>query len=252
MEKERKRILYAIIILILVYLLLVSIPFSLFIHNELVVSILQISMKILYIPFFFIYVKKEGISSIDKPLFKLFDLKYLPFLLITFSNYLVVVFANTPKNTDISLLYIILDIITCLLISFNEELIFRVVINKEMIKTLSRFKTILFSSLIFGLIHLVNISSLASIPYVLLQVLYSFGLGLLLSLIYTKTYNFIYIFIIHFLFDYLNGYLIPEIYLLDYNYIFFIVNASIAILLIAYGILIYIKEEKNAAKSMDI
>ena len=251
MEIRRKREFYSVILLILIYLLFVSIPFSMFIKNEMVVYILNISMRVLFIPFFFIYVKKEKLLSLNKPEFKLVDFKYIPFLLLTISN-LIVSLISKFDMYEISSTEIIKNLILSVFIAFNEELVFRVVVCKELIVTQSRFKTMLYSSIVFGLIHLLNINSLGSIPYVLLQVVYSFGLGLLLSLIYTQSYNFIYIFMLHFLFDFLNGFLISDLYELEYNFVFFIVNISIGVIIGLYALLIYLKEEKNVTKAMDI
>ena len=251
MEIRRKREFYSVILLILIYLLFVSIPFSMFINNETVVYILNISMRVLFIPFFFIYVKKENLLSLNKPEFKLVDFKYIPFLLLTVSN-LIVSLISKFDMYEISSTEIIKNLILSVFIAFNEELVFRVVVCKELIVTQSRFKTMLYSSIVFGLIHLLNINSLGSIPYVLLQVVYSFGLGLLLSLIYIQSYNFVYIFMLHFLFDFLNGFLISDLYVLEYNLVFFIVNISIGVIIGLYALLLYLKEEKNVTKAMDI
>lgn len=252
MEIKRKREFYSVILLVLIYLLFVSIPFPMFIKNEDVCFTLNVSMRVLFIPFFFVYVKKENLLSLNKPEFKLIDFKYLPFIILTVSNFIVSIVSRFSLNETISTMDILKSLILSIFIAFNEELVFRVVIIKEMIVGLNRFKTILFSSIVFGLIHLVNIGSFASIPYVLLQVLYSFGMGLVLALIFTNTYNFIYVFIIHFLFDFLNGDLVEILYEFENNYLFFILNIAIAVLLGIYGILVYVKEEKNVSKTMDI
>ena len=252
MEIRRKREFYSVILLILIYLLFVSIPFSMFIKNETVVYILNISMRALFIPFFFIYVKKENLLSLNKPEFKLVDFKYMPFLLLTVSN-LIVSLISKFEMLEVSNIEIIKSLVLSAFIAFNEELVFRVVVCKELIVTQTRFKTILFSSIVFGLVHLLNINSLGSIPYVLLQVVYSFGIGLILSLIYTQSYNFVYIFMLHFLFDFLNGFLISDLFELEYNFVFFIVNISIGVMIGLYALLIYLKEEKkDATKTMDI
>ncbi len=251
MEIKRKREFYSVILLILIYLLFVSIPFSMFIKNETVVYILNISMRALFIPFFFIYVKKENLLSLNKPEFKLVDFKYIPFLLLTISN-LIVSLISKFEMLEVSNIEIIKNLILSAFIAFNEELVFRVVVCKELIVTQSRFKTILYSSIIFGSVHLLNINSFGSIPYVLLQVVYSFGIGLLLALVYTKTYNFIYVFVFHFLVDFLNGFLISDLYNLEYNLIFFIVNIGIGVIIGVYALLIYLKEEKDVTETMDI
>ncbi len=254
MEKKKEIKIYSIILLVLIYLILTSIPFSLFIQNENTIYFLDISLRVIFIPIYFIYIRREKLESIKKPSFNKRDLLFIPFILVTISNIFVALISQFEIN-ELNNISIIKNMIFYALVAFNEELIFRVTISSELIKYNSKIKTIIYSSLIFGLIHLVNISSLSSIPYVLLQVLYSFGLGLILSLVYTYSNNFIYIVIIHFLFDFINGYLSVELFKFEYNMWFFILNISISLLFVLYGLLVYKKLErgdKNVSKNMDI
>ena len=208
----------------------------------------------MFILFFFFYTKKNKLSSIKRVDIKKGDLAFLPFVFIAFSNFLVV-FISGFEKLDISTNYILKYLLFYALVALNEELVFRVVVNGELLKYQPRLKSIIISSAIFGLIHLVNINSLGSIPYVLLQVLYSFGFGLVLSLIYTYTSNIIYVFLLHFLFDYLNGFLAVELYDFEYNLWFYLVNIIISVVFALYGLYTYKKKEKevlDASKNMDI
>ena len=254
MEKETKINLYSVILVVLFYLIFISIPFSMFIDNEELVFWLQIGLRVLYIPFFFYYTRKERLSSLKVPRFKVKDAIFMPFILITSTNLLVVLISGFGK-LDLSNAYILKYLLFYALVAFDEELVFRVVVNTELLKYHSRLKSIIISSAIFGLIHLVNINSLGSIPYVLLQVLYSFGFGLVLALIYTYTDNLIYIFVLHFLFDFINGFLAVELFDFDYNLWFYLVNIIISILFVLYGFFVYKHKEKevmDASKNMDI
>ena len=254
MERETKINMYSIILIILFYLIFISIPFSMFIHDEEVVFWINISLRFLFIPFFIFYTKKEKLNSVKKLKFNKRDLCFLPFIIICFSNLFVSLISGFDK-IELSAFYILKYLLFYALVSINEELVFRVVLNSELLKYKTRFMSILLSSLIFGLIHLVNINSLGSIPYVLLQVLYSFGFGLVLALIYTYTDNLLYVFLMHLVFDFINGFIAVECFDFIYNWVFYLVNILISIIFALYGILVYKVKEKdviNATENMDI
>ena len=244
MEKDTKVRIYSISLLVLIYLILTSIPFSLFIHNENVLYFLDMGLRLSFIPIYFIYTKKEKLESFKPLRFDKKDVLFIPFMLLTMSN-MFVAFVSRFNLVKLDTIDMVKMLFFYILVALSEEALFRVVINTELIKHNSRIKTIVYSSLIFGLIHLVNISSFSSIPFVLLQVVYSFGLGLVLSLIYTYTSNFLYIFLVHFLFDFINGYLSVNMYEFSYNVWFFVINIAISIIFILYGIFIYKIKEKE-------
>lgn len=89
---------------------------------------------------------------------------------------------------------IVLDfIITNILIAFFEEILFRSLVLSLLINSNKNYgvkKSIFISSLLFGLIHFINLFSL---PYLILgtisQVIYTFCFGILLSTIYIKSRN---------------------------------------------------------------
>ena len=86
---------------------------------------------------------------------------------------------------------IYLGLITAILTATIEELLFRNILFEELNSTQKNCRAIIYSSLIFGSIHLLNINSLASIPFVLVQVLYTAFLGLILAVAYNNTNNLI-------------------------------------------------------------
>jgi membrane protease YdiL (CAAX protease family) len=129
---------------------------------------------------------------------------------------------------------------TSLLTAILEELLFRNILLEEFIRqNFTKFKSLLYSSLIFGSIHLLNISSLSSIPYCIIQSIYTTGIGLIFGLVYIKTHNITYPIIIHFLFNYINDIFITHIYNLTWDLTFFIVNISIGIVVALYSLFIY-------------
>ena len=87
--------------------------------------------------------------------------------------------------------------------------------------------------------HLLNINSLASIPTCLIQALYTFGIGLVLSIVYLFSRNIIYPIILHFLFNFLNDTLVTSLFNIEWNLVFFIVNIGVGILIGLYSLFIY-------------
>lgn len=231
---------YSVFFLICVCLFLTSIPFNLLIKNELINFIINSSLKIIAIILFFYYCKKDNLEKpkLNKP--NKYHLLIIPFFLITFSNYIVVLISKTEPNSNINTTTLLMGASTSLLTAILEELLFRNILLEEFIRqNFTKFKSLLYSSLIFGSIHLLNISSLSSIPYCIIQSIYTTGIGLIFGLVYIKTHNITYPIIIHFLFNYINDIFITHIYNLTWDLTFFIVNISIGIVVALYSLFIY-------------
>ena len=203
MNKENQKQRYLnIAILICIYLVISGIPFHYFIDNQIVIDIINIVLKIAFLVFAIYYINKY---QLEKPKYEKVRIKHLlfiPFLVICISN-LIACFIFKYQQTDnqIKVYQIIIDIFSCMLVAICEELCFRVVLHDEIRKNNNMLKSILLSSAIFGLAHLLNISSIGSIVPSLIQVVYSFGLGLILALVYSISNNYILPIIIHLLFN---------------------------------------------------
>lgn len=77
-----------------------------------------------------------------------------------------------------------------ILASIGEEILFRVLLQKNLI---NRFKlepivAIVTTNTLFGVVHLSNINTYASINYAIVQIMCAFSIGIVLSIIYYK-YN---------------------------------------------------------------
>jgi membrane protease YdiL (CAAX protease family) len=133
-----------------------------------------------------------------------------------------------------------MGLISSLLTAIIEELLFRNILLDEFInQKFTKFKSLLYSSLIFGAIHLLNISSLASIPTCIIQAIYTTGIGLVFGLIYIEAKNIIYPITLHFLFNYINDTLVTHLYNINWDLTFFITNIIIGIIIGLYSLLIY-------------
>ena len=248
-----KRRLYSIVYLICLILLVNSLPFGLFIKNEVVLFVVNIVIKIGSIIYILYYLKKEELNNlqIDNP--KVSYIKLLPLILLCYSNFIVVLFQNSEPHTNISILNIVSGFFISIGVAIIEELLFRGQVLEEFLKSKGKLLSIVYSSLIFGSIHLLNISSLSSIPMVLVQVCYTFFLGLVLSLIYTATKNILFPIMFHFLFNFINDILIVELFNIKWDLTFFVVNIMIGIVLLLY-VVIFLRskgDEENVSEIMD-
>lgn len=246
METSQKKRWYSIAFVICLVILLSSIPYHYVIKNGYLSIILSIVSKIIAIVITFLYIKKE---RLEKPKFEKVTKKvliYLPFIIVCMGNLYLCIIGDVDIIYYFDYKLLILDSIACLLTCIIEELLFRAILVFELVKFKSKNKAIIISSLIFGLIHLINISSIASIGPTLLQVIYTFGLGLILASMYIENKNIILPIIFHFLFNFLNDILVNTLFILKWNLPFFIVNISFSILAIVYALFIYtLKIKKN-------
>ena len=209
MENTQKQRYLNIAIFICIYLIIAGIPFHYVIDNGIVISLINIGLKIGFLVFSYYYLKKYELFKPKYQKLQTKHLLFLPFLIITISNFIAcLLFKYEQLNQDVYFYNLIVDLFTCLSVSICEELCFRVVLHSELLAKYKPLKAIFISSLVFGLVHLFNITSIGAIVPSLIQVLYSFGLGLILSLLYTYSSNYILPIILHFLFNYLNNYVV--------------------------------------------
>ena len=253
MNKKR---LYTIIYLICLILLINGLPFSIFIDNKFVLFAINIIIKILSIVYIIKYIKKEELNSIKTKTITKSDLKLVPLLILCCSNLFVAIGQKTNFNDSIDLFVIISGLITSIGVGIVEELLFRSQVLDEFLKYKTKFQSLIYSSLIFGSVHLLNISSLASIPTIFVQVGYTFFLGMILGIIYLNSKNIILPIIFHILFNFINDILVIELFPIKWDLTFFLINIGIGIIVSAYALLILKKfllkeSEKDASVHMD-
>ena len=91
----------------------------------------------------------------------------------------------------------------CIYIGLMEEMIFRGLLYSAVNVKYGEHKAIIISSIAFGLIHLVNLTS-ASVGLTLLQVIYATAIGLAFAVVRAKTGSLIFPVIVHALIDLLG------------------------------------------------
>jgi len=101
-------------------------------------------------------------------------------------------------RSDITFSYIIYLIIYMALVAFVEEVLFRGIILKILLKK-SYIKAIVGSSLLFSLAHILNTLQVNNLNMIFIQVLYAFIIGAILSILVIKTNNIIFPIIFHYI-----------------------------------------------------
>lgn len=209
---------------------------------------ISIILRVVFLMFAYIFIKKNAIVRFERQRFKKEDLLLLPFLLIAISNVIVALVINITPHFISNWVTFSFEVLIDGLTAIAEELIFRVMIISYLMTYTSNTKTLLYSSLIFALIHLVNISSVTMIVSSLVQVAYTFILGLILGGIYLMKKNYIYVISLHFLFNLINGTLTQHVYYFPNDATFILINVIIGGLVLIYGYLLYqhfLKREVN-------
>lgn len=198
MNREK---IYDILVVILSFIFVISFPWTLFIKNMpfLVIS-LQIFANILFFIFLIYFIKHR--SSLTLKIGRIVWMPFivlLPSFIVCFSNYFLFFSVDAVFNYEPILWLRLLLTVTVVL---NEETIFRGVIQKNL-KIENRFKRIVISSGIFAIFHIFNFFSTLN-PFDLLTIVYTFGLGLLLAILFEFTNSLIPPLLCHFIFNVFN------------------------------------------------
>lgn len=127
-------------------------------------------------------------------------LLYLPFIILLFG---VPKFINFIISNNISILNIFLYFFLRIFQVLLEEYLFRYKFFNLLDKSKNTLFSIIGSSLIFGLLHLANLTEGYNIMSIISQSIFAFGIGYLLCSIYVITNKLIYPILWHLLFNFL-------------------------------------------------
>lgn len=232
-----------VIILILLYIAVASFPFSLFIKdNDFLSTLLSIGLIIIYLIFLYFYTRRKKDLSIEKKQFNIKNsLLFLPCILAFFSNYFYLPFvAYYFKIDSMFPLLIVFTFITMLI----EEIVFRGLLFGQL-KNFKPIARILISAGIFGFCHVNHFLSTSN-PLDLITVAYTFGIGIILGMLYEYGGNFIIVICFHFFYNFFNNVLFTCFEMTNVNYpIYYLINIGVSLILLAYLLTIYLVKLKN-------
>lgn len=119
---------------------------------------------------------------------------------------IVVILSNINQYKAATSETLSLSVIVALLIGFSEELTMRGIILPLMIKSSRKvISSVIFSSVIFGLMHYINIFKYNNIEWINGQVLSGFCMGVFFSGLFLRTGNIIVIAILHGFYNFALG-----------------------------------------------
>lgn len=137
-------------------------------------------------------------------------LVFLPCMAIAINNFPFITFFSGRATIDASPTVIAVYALSQLAVGFFEEVAFRgciftVVLQRCKKNRLGAFLAIVISSVIFGIIHALNIFTGANPGAVVLQIGYSFLIGGMCSVVLLKTSNIWYCVILHAVYNFAGG-----------------------------------------------
>ena len=199
-----------LLLFILLFIFVAAFPVNLITSDSTIQVLIRIGLRALILAYYIYLIIKNRIK-----VFGIANIKNLllciPFMLLGLSNIFAALFGGGFVLPNGDWLYLSLFIIYHLLSVIIEEIVFRVFIHNALVNTTS-VKRIFASAGIFALVHLLNmvesIVSVDAIVNVLEQVLYAFGLGILLGLTYEYSHSLVGCIILHFSFNFLNTILV--------------------------------------------
>lgn len=203
-------------------------------------NIIAIGLKLLVLIYYIYVIYKNNIK-----VFGIANLKSilvcLPFLIACFSNLIAFKIDGgqlVSYKIDSSLFAV--QIVLVLMSAILEEIVFRFFIHNSFIYVGS-IKRIICSAGIFALMHLINIINVSSVDALMslfIQVVYTFGLGLMLGFLYEYSHSLIACVGLHFLFNLFNSLLLTYFYPNTSELVQYITALVIAAVLIVYSLLI--------------
>lgn len=231
----KKNNLLDFLIIVLVYIALSCIPFSLMIKDEKLswlILLLQILVQAGLFVFIIFFTRfKTELDYKDGKINIVNTLLLIPALMVCFSNLTNLLIAKETIRVIVNLDFF-LRILLAIFIVVNEEIVFRLIlINNLEIK--NKLLVILISAGVFGVCHITHFLTTFN-PADLMIVLYTFLLGLLLGFTYLFANSIYPCIVIHFLFNLFQDILFPY-FVLNWVYILttFAFVAFVAIYVVA-------------------
>ena len=240
-----------LLIYILLFIFVVSLPVDLLRIELAYELIIRIGLRVILLIFFIYVIWKNKIKVFGNSTFKEL-LIFLPFFIICFSNIFATLIGGGFDSVKNSFLVLFLEILLCLVGAVLEEIVFRLFIQTSLVNR-SPLSRIILSALIFALCHLinvVNVRSATAFVNVLIQTVYTFGLGLVLGFIFEYSSSLVFVVILHFAFNLFNDVLYGFLGGYTTDLVFILTAVVVAMLVAAYGIVLYIKKYRKMERKV--
>lgn len=241
MQNENKNLIYTFLYLLALYLGIKMLPIYDWIQIDYLAFVVQ-SVLYLIVILLSLY-EKSKLKRLDRIENRVSYILTVPLILACFSNILYCqTFKEEMRSFDwTSFLYSTINTFLCIII---EEMLFRCFLYR-LFKSIFKGKkkedifTIISVSFCFSMMHAINFFGNNPLN-VLLQMGYTFVLGLILTS-FVSMYDTVFISIIgHFLFNFLNTDLYSLLYKIDYSVNYIVFSSLLALLAIIYSLIIYI------------
>ena len=232
-----------LLIYILLFVFVVCLPIDLLNLSFAITLTIQIVVRLALLGFYIYVIWTNKVKIFKGGAFKELII-FLPFFLICFSNIFASLIGGGFKFVKSSGLILFLQIVLCLVGAILEEIVFRLFVQTSLV-THRPISRILLSALIFALCHLINIVNVRSVDAllgVLLQTIYTFGLGLVLGFIFEYSNSLVFVMVLHFAFNLFNDVLYVFFGGYTTTLVFVLTAVIISLLVGAYGIVLYYKK----------
>ena len=164
----------------------------------------------------------------------------IPFFIVCGSNFVASSIVGGFNGPSLSIIDMVLSTILTLFVAISEEIVFRLFIHNNIMVS-SSIKRIFASAGIFALMHLLNIVNvrfIGDLVTVLIQTVYTFGLGILLGVMYEYSYSLVGCMVLHFCFNFFNDTLYTYLGGHTSTLCFYLTAAVCGVAVLTYAVLI--------------
>lgn len=231
-------------IIIILFIGVSTFPVGLLVKDPLWYYVIESLLMIAVLLFLFLYARRHTYLYPEQNRFrKKALLLLLPSLLIVGSNFYYALILREPFAPSfegyhaVQIIFIISSVIV-------EELIFRYFLLGNLTHE-NKMIRILIAAGIFALCHLTHFLSSFN-PVDLIIIVYAFGLGIVLGMVYCYTNSLIPCIVLHLLFNLINDFMFERLFNVSNLLWYYLINVFVAVIVGIYLLVIYlIKLRKN-------
>ncbi len=240
-DKEYQRKLIDLCIVLFAYLFLSSIPFGLFIKGEYaewLIPVLQIMMQIIFLAFWVFFIPKSNLKVVKIRTNLKNYIAIIPVFLVCGSNFLYGAFKPQDFHSTFTWIFAIQVVLTFITVA-NEEYLFRLVLIGNLDPIKKPIWKIIVAAGIFAICHIGAFLNTFN-PVDLINVAYTFGIGLVLGLLYVYGGAPCTCICLHLLFNLVNGLVFRYSFVVSYFATYILVNCILALVFGIYLLIVYL------------